>query len=200
MLRSLIRNIVGPHASAACAAQSRTDAPLRLHIGGQIPHPDWQIFDVRQGPHVDHQGHCADLARFADASVTDIYASHVIEHLKFATELPRALREFHRVLKPGGTLRASVPDMDALCGLFLDPELSLEQRFKVMQMMFGSQENDAAFHYLGFNEEILRTYLADARFVDIVRVDSFGLFDDTSNMVYKRPISLNVMARKPPGN
>jgi hypothetical protein len=39
--------------------------------------------------------------------------------------------------------------------------------------------------------------LEQAGFVDIVRVDGFGLFDDTSNLVFKLPISLNMTARKP---
>ncbi|MCE9641681.1 MAG: methyltransferase domain-containing protein [Betaproteobacteria bacterium] len=173
---------------------------MRLHIGGQIAHPDWKILNVLPGPHVDYLGHCADLSRFADHSILEIYASHVIEHLRFQKELPDALREFNRVLTAGGTLRVSVPDLDTLCKLFLDPEMSLKQRMQIMGIMFGSQMDEADFHYVGLNEEILTAYLQDAGFTDIVRVEKFGLFDDTSNMVYKLPISLNMTARKPPAN
>ncbi len=149
------------------------------------------------GPHVDYLGHCADLSRFADDSILEIYASHVIEHLRFQKELPAALREFNRVLTAGGVLRVSVPDLDTLCRPFLDPEMSLKQRMQIMGIMFGSQMGEADFHYVGLNEDILTAYLHDASFTDIVRVENFGLFDDTSNMVYKLPISLNVTARKP---
>ena len=57
--------------------------------------------------------------------------------------------------------------------------------------------DEADFHYVGLNEEMLRLFLEQAGFVEIVRVSGFGLFDDTSNLVYKLPISLNMTARKP---
>ena len=194
LLKNLLRSARHPqHESAPW----RADRPIRLHVGGQIAHPDWKILDVQAGPHVDFVGHCTDLSRFDDASVSEIYASHVIEHLKFVTELPTALREFCRVLTPGGMLRASVPDLTVLCTLFLDPDLDTKQRFHVMRMMFGAQSDEADFHYVGLNEEMLRLFLEQAGFVEIVRVSGFGLFDDTSNLVYKLPISLNMTARKP---
>jgi len=170
--------------------------PLRLHIGGKLAHPDWKIFNIEAGPQVDFVGHCADLSRFADGSVLEIYASHVIEHLGYHKELPAALREFHRVLVPGGLLRVSVPDLETLCRLYLDPELGAQQRTRVMQMMFGAQSSPADFHYVGLNEELLRAFLNDARFTEITRVEKFGLFDDASNFEYKVPISLNMSARK----
>jgi len=172
------------------------DPPLRLHIGGRIAHPDWKIFNIEAGPAVDFVGHCADLSRFADGSVLEIYASHVIEHLGYHKELPAALREFNRVLIPGGRLRVSVPDLDTLCRLFLDRELSLDQRECVMRFMFGAQTGPADFHYIGLNEELLRAYLSDAHFTEITRVEKFGLFDDASSFEYKLPISLNMSARK----
>jgi predicted SAM-dependent methyltransferase len=47
----------------------------------------------------------------ADRSVDVIYTSHMIEHLS-RSELSRFLEEAKRVLKPGGILRAAVPDLD----------------------------------------------------------------------------------------
>ena len=193
MLSSLLKNLF-----PASANPSAGTPAIRLHIGGQIAHPDWKILNVLPGPHVDYLGHCADLSRFADNSILEIYASHVIEHLRFQKELPAALREFNRVLTAGGVLRVSVPDLDTLCKLFLDPEMSLKQRMQLMGIIYGSQMDEADFHYVGLNEEILTAYLQDTGFTDIVRVEKFGLFDDTSNMVYKLPISLNMTARKPP--
>lgn len=192
MLLSLIKNLAG-------ARHKKHAAPLRLHIGGRIAHADWKILDVQPGPHVDFVGHCSNLSAFDDDSILEIYASHVIEHLGYVKQLPLALREFHRVLAPGGTLRISAPDLTVLCELFTDPALDFPARFHVMRMMFGGQSDQADFHYAGLNEEFLRDYLHDAGFVDIARKDNFGLFDDTSNLVFRdRPISLNVAARKPP--
>jgi predicted SAM-dependent methyltransferase len=193
MLFSLIRNWVRPPAD-------QRDPTLRLHIGGQSAHPDWKIFDVRPGPHVDFVGDCTDLSRFGSGTVAEIYASHVLEHLGYLEELPRTLREFHRVLAPGGRLRASVPDLDILCGLFADPAAGFDERVHLMRMMFGGQQYPADFHKVGLNEEFLRDYLRAAGFVDVLRGDSFGLFDDASVLVFKgRRISLNLTARKPAG-
>jgi protein O-GlcNAc transferase len=191
MLGALIRSL-------RSARVKRPAGPLRLHIGGQIAHADWKILDVRPAPHVDFVGHCTDLSAFDDASVIEIYASHVLEHLGYFRELPTALGEFRRVLVPGGRLRTSVPDLDILCTLFLDPALRSTERFEVMRMMFGGQMHGADYHFSGLNEEILRDRLRAAGFVDIVRTGNFGLFDDNSTTTFNgRPISLNLDARKP---
>ena len=187
----------GNSGHARCAAQSATGGPLRLHIGGRIVHPDWKIFDARPGAGVDFVGHCADLSRFDDDSVAEIYASHVIEHLSYKRELPQALSEFNRVLVPGGRVRIGVPDLPTLCALYLDPALDAAERYEVTRMMFGGQLDPADFHYAGFDEESLTAYLRKAGFVDVARVAAFGLFDDTSTYIFKgRPISLNLCARK----
>jgi predicted SAM-dependent methyltransferase len=198
MLLSFIRNLLlGAGNRGAQARPSAGGRPLRLHIGGKIAHPDWKILDAQAGPGVDFVGHCADLSAFDDNSVEEIYASHVIEHLSFKHELPLALSEFNRVLIPGGLARIGVPDLPALCALYLDPASTAADRYEVMRMIFGGQLNAADFHYAGFDEEFLAARLSTAGFVDIERVGSFGLFDDTSTHLFKgRPISLNVRARK----
>jgi predicted SAM-dependent methyltransferase len=74
--------------------------PLRLHIGGKEKKAGWKILNVQAGPDVDFVGNCTDLAQFADGSAQELYASHVLEHLGYKEQLPRALAEFHRVLPP----------------------------------------------------------------------------------------------------
>ena len=179
-------------------AHGSSTTPLRLHIGGQVAHPDWRILNVQPGPNVDYISHCTDLSQFGNESIAEIYASHVLEHLGYQQELPLALREFNRVLVPNGTLRISVPDLPTLCALYLDPASSADERHHVMRMMFGGQIDKADFHYVGLSEELLSFLLHQAGFADIVRVGNFGLFDDCSSLVFKdTPISLNVSARKP---
>ncbi len=190
MLKSLLKNL---HRTPAPSA-----GPLRLHIGGQAVHADWKILDVLPGPHVDFVGNCTDLSQFPDNGIAEIYASHVLEHLGYMRELPHALDEFHRVLAPGGMLRVSVPDLTTLCALFADPALNTQERVHVMRMMFGGQMNEADFHKVGLTEEFLRDFLATAGFLDIARSESFGLFDDCSEIVFRgRRISLNLSAHKP---
>jgi len=51
-----------------------------------------------------------DPLPFADASADVVYASHVLEHFNRDAAL-RFLKECRRVLRPGGVLRLSVPDL-----------------------------------------------------------------------------------------
>ena len=75
MLRGLIRSIV-PRAKKSGAAQaSLARAPLRLHVGGTAPHPDWKVLNVLPGPHVDYVGSCTDLSTFGDSSVAAVCKS-----------------------------------------------------------------------------------------------------------------------------
>ncbi len=173
--------------------------PRRLHIGGQIRTPGWEVLDANPGPCVDHVGNAADLSRFLENSFQQIYASHVLEHFAYLRRIVPALMEWKRVLSPGGSLFVSVPDLDVLSRLFADRELlSVDERFLVMRMMFGGQSDAHDYHLAGLNEEFLTSYFVSAGFTDIRRVDSFGLFDDTSGLTLKGvPISLNMIAAKP---
>ena len=171
-------------------------APLRLHIGGTQRHEGWRVLNVLPGEHVDYVGDCRDLSRFADASVHEIYASHVLEHLGYA-ELPVALAGFHRVLRPGGTLRISVPDLGVLSRLFLDPACSTEERIAVARMIFGGQIDEHDFHRCGLDYDFLAGFLDNAGFARVEKVERFDLFRDMSGVQLRGiPISLNVIATK----
>lgn len=154
--------------------------PLRLHIGGRVRKPGWQIFDIDPRPEVDFVGSCTDLSQFADASVADIYASHVLEHLSFMGDVGQAIREFFRVLVPGGRCFIAVPDFEELCRLFVRPDLSLQQRWTVMNLMFGGHSSPHDIHKCGLTREFLKAHARNAGFTMIERVDQFGLFDDAS--------------------
>src|SRR5687768_17564144 len=184
MLGALVRNLLRPRAPAAARAEHRPHAPLRLHIGGKEPHPDWQIVNIVPSEHADYVRSCTDLSPFADGTVAEIYASHVVEHLGYKRDLVKALTEFHRVLEPGGLLKISVPDLTTLCELFLHPALDAGMRYHVMRMMYGGQMDDADFHYVGLSEEILAGFLHRAGFQRVDRVENFGLFKDASTLVY----------------
>jgi predicted SAM-dependent methyltransferase len=170
---------------------------MKLHIGSRTRANGWTNLDISPGPHVDFVGNCRDLPQFADNSIEAIYASHVPEHLAYHQELPAALREWFRVLIPDGRLMISVPDMETLCHLFITPNISEQDQFHVMRMMFGGQTNAHDFHYVGLNWRFLKGYLAGAGFKEINRVESFGIFNDTSALKFRGVlISLNVTARK----
>lgn len=173
----------------------------KLHIGGQIAAPGWEVFDAIAAPFVDHVGNARDLSRFEDGLFAEIYASHVVEHFDYRNELAATLREWHRVLCPGGRLFVSVPDLDILCHLFVQRDkLTVQERYFVMGMMFGGHEDAWDYHVAGLNQEFLGSFLHHAGFVNIRRVQDFGLFQDTSAMRFKGvPISLNMIAEKATG-
>jgi len=170
---------------------------MRLHIGGSQACAGWMILDVSPGPHVDYVGNCADLSFLKDASCSEIYASHVLEHLGYNGELQAALKGFHRVLRPGGRVRVSVPDMDILCKLFIHPTIPPDAKFNVMRMMFGGRMDAHDVHYSGLTFEFLGQFMAEAGFRDIMRVPEFNEFNDTSSLRFGGVlISLNMEARK----
>jgi predicted SAM-dependent methyltransferase len=198
MLISVMKNLFRQRSAPPSQVVRSASPALRLHIGGKTPHPDWKIVDTVPGQHVDYVRSCRNLSIFPDASVAEIYASHVLEHLGYQTELAEAISEFHRVLQPGGMLRASVPDLTTLCSLFLDLASDARERFEVMRMMFGGQIDSFDFHRVGLDQEFLAGFLANAGFTGVERVTHFGLFDDSSRLIFKgRAISLNLVARKP---
>lgn len=169
---------------------------IRLHIGGQVVRDGWKKFDSEARPEVDFVGSIQDLSSFADESCSDIYCSHVLEHVGHR-EILGTLNGFYRVLAPGGHLFISVPDLDVLAWLFSSPDFSKAEKFGVMQMMFGAQIDEYDFHRVGLNFDFLRDYLRDVGFLQIEHVESFGLFDDTSELrMWGHLVSINLIVTK----
>ena len=57
-----------------------------------------------------------------------IYSEHLIEHLKYS-EAKNMVNESYRVLKDGGVLRISTPDLKFLLDLYLNPENELNRSY-----------------------------------------------------------------------
>jgi len=171
----------------------------KLHIGGQVRMEGWEVLDILPGPAVDHLQDARNLAAFAEGTFDQIYASHIVEHLDYNEELLKTLTEWCRVLVPGGLICISVPDLDVLARLFLDRKgLTVADRHLVMRMIFGGHIDGYDYHLVGLNDEFLYGYLINAGFVDVQRVERFGIFGDSSELSLKGTlISLNMRARKP---
>lgn len=172
---------------------------IKLHIGGKEPHPEWKILDIEERPEVDFIGNAADLEQFEDESIDAIYASHVLEHFHHSlnNELIETLQEWYRILRPGGKLYISVPDLQVLCWLYLNPNLTPLERHYLMRIIFGAHSNEYDVHKVGFDFDILAMYLAEVGFEECDRVSEFGLFNDCSSMrLMDTLISLNVIATK----
>ncbi len=107
--------------------------PLVGRLAGGELLPNYLNHDLRKG------------IPFGDASVDVTYASHVLEHL-WPEDARMALLEMRRVLKPGGTLRLVVPDLEATARDYLaaleaarkpagDPQAAMRYEWNVIWML-----------------------------------------------------------------
>ena len=171
----------------------------KLQIGGKTRTPGWEVLNIQPGPGVDHVGNANDLSLFDDNEFAEIYASHIVEHLDYVGELQSTLKEWYRVLDYGGKLYVSVPDLDVLASFLLEKNaLTIDERFNIMRIMFGGHVDRFDYHVVGLNEEFLARFLTEAGFGTIRKVDVFGLFNDSSNIIFRDTLlSLNLIAEKP---
>ncbi len=106
---------------------------MKLHIGGMEKKEGWKILNIQKNDgrekHVDLVGDITDLSQFEDGSIEEVYASHTLEHVN-QKNVFKTLKGIHRVLKDKGKFYVSVPDMDILCKLYLDPKLHLKKELK----------------------------------------------------------------------
>ena len=176
---------------------------------------------------VDLVSDMADIAAVKDGNVKAIYASHVLEHRHYGKIGPQfgpqgnsldVLTEWHRILEKDGHLMISVPDLEALSGMFINERLGegvekAQRRFHIMRIMFGGNAEDGDVHMAGYDFDIIGGFLEAAGFCRIKRVREFGLFNDSSVLWWDWEkgqtvhggdvgeeggvqISLNVIARK----
>lgn len=106
----------------------QTASPKGLNIGcGPNLQPGWLNTDL----HPEKGAMFLNAALpfpFADNTFDYVYSEHLLEHLPYAAG-KNMLRECWRVLKPGGTLRMSVPTIDFLMDLYKEPNSERTQRY-----------------------------------------------------------------------
>lgn len=169
---------------------------MNLHIGGVEKKEGWLILNINPGPNVDIVGDFRDNFKDKSSIFDNIYLSHVLEHTPHGETLS-ILAQLNKLIKPKGKIFISVPDLDHLCHFFTSPNANINDKYIAMKIMFGGQTDKNDFHYSGFNQQFLSHFLNEAGFINIQRVHSFGLFDDTSNHYFAyQPISLNMTAEK----
>lgn len=99
--------------------------PVLLHVGcGPLTkarttpgfnQPEWTEVRLDIDPTVapDIIGTMTDMSGVPDGAVDAVFSSHNLEHL-YIHEVPQALAEFRRVLKPDGFAVITCPDLQAL--------------------------------------------------------------------------------------
>jgi len=94
---------------------------LEIGCGGSRL-PGFETLDIVGGPNVDYVYDAAKPLPFKDNTFDLIYASHVLEHIPwYKTE--EVLKEWVRILKPGGQLEIWVPDGLKICKALVQAEL-----------------------------------------------------------------------------
>lgn len=118
---------------------------------------------------------------YPDDSIDEVRASHLLEHFPRG-QIEQVLREWVRVLKPGGYLKIAVPDFDYIVSHRSDPQWQ--------GYLFGGQIDGNDFHYCTFDKPLLTRLLESVGLTDVCTwKDAVG---DSSRL----PVSLNLMGRK----
>jgi predicted SAM-dependent methyltransferase len=143
--------------------------PDRLHLGcGRRHIPGFYHVDILEAPHVDLR-HRVDSLPFPDDCVRLIYASHLLEHFG-RNEVEGVLREWRRVLRPGGTLRLAVPDFAAVVAMYESEGLQ-DGKSGLVGLVCGGQRNTYDFHKIIFDEPFLAFLLQKAGYRNVRRWD-----------------------------
>jgi hypothetical protein len=176
----------------------------KLNLGcGPKTAAGWLNCDIKMAAGVDLRMDLRSGVPLLTGSVDCVVAIHIFQDLPWQVICP-ALRELHRVLKPGCPLRLAVPDLDKAIRAYLDGDSSyfyvpdrdarsVSAKFVTQIIWYGSVRTPLTF---GFLDEWLRT----AGFADIER-RAFGesAWPGLAMLDNRQRESLFVEARKQPG-
>lgn len=163
---------------------------MKLDIGSQNARfRDYTTVDL-YAPEADVKADAGNLP-FPDNSVTDIWASHILEHIE-PPRVQAVLREWLRVLVPGGTATIATPDLDDACRAWL------ERRPGAQSMIFGAYDGPGQTHYLGWGPLEMRDELKAAGF-EIVSVQTYRetADDNLGGTYWHDMVNIFAVVRKP---
>src|SRR5271165_5619256 len=101
--------------------------PLRQRLHHHFHGPEWRELRLDADPAVHPDIVCSmtDMSPVAAETIDAVWSSHNLEHLH-RHEVPLALGEFIRVLKPHGLLLLTLPDLQQVAELVADDQLERE--------------------------------------------------------------------------
>lgn len=167
----------------------------QLHLGsGRKRIPGYLNVDADPQFQPDIVADIDNLAMVETDSVEAIYACHVLEHAP-RVEVGFSLREWHRVLRPGGELRVAVPNFKAIVKLYREG-VHLE---RLWGLIYGGERTGWDHHRVIFDYETLCAYLQRAGFygMDVYAPGGWleeKYIDFSTAVVNAQLISLNILA------
>lgn len=134
-------------------------------------------FDIDPAVNPDLEGTILDMSAVDDGSVEAVFSSHNIEHV-YPHEVPVALAEFRRVLKPDGYLILTCPDLLSVAALIAEDKLtepayeSPAGPISPLDILYGFRKSMAAgnlymAHRCGFTRKVLHGTLQAAGFQSV---------------------------------
>lgn len=151
---------------------------IKLNIGaGNSKIDGYTPIDIKDGTD-------AIKLPYPDESVDEVYASHVLEHFPYE-KTAQVLKEWARVLKPGGIMRIGVPDMAKIVGSWGEASKKNLSRY-----LLGGHVDKDDVHGAVFDEDILRVAMQQAGIGWVEHFEPFA--DDTT----RHPISINMQGVK----
>jgi ubiquinone/menaquinone biosynthesis C-methylase UbiE len=162
--------------------------PLRQKLHRHFHGPEWREVRLDLDPAVQPDIVCSitDMGPVSANTIDAVWSSHNLEHLQ-RHEVPLALGQFIRVLKPRGLLLLTLPDLQQVAQLVVDDKLedlayqSPSGPVTPLDMIFGhtaslARGNRYMAHRTGFTARTLHQALVEAGFVE-VRLRVGGSFD-----------------------
>ena len=180
-----------------------------LHVGCGPKHKDrttagfaeWTElrFDIDESVQPDLVGTMTDMSSVESESVDAVFSSHNIEHL-YPHEVPVALSEFLRVLKPDGFAVITCPDLQAVCALVAQDKLtepayaSPAGPIAPIDILYGhrppmARGNLYMAHRCGFTEKVLSATLQASGFLQIASMKRGSPYFDLWALASKKSIS-----------
>lgn len=161
--------------------------------------------DIDSAVKPDLVGSMIDLSGVQNQSVDAVFSSHNIEHL-YPHEVPIALAEFRRVLKPDGFVLITCPDLQSVCALVSEDKLA-EPAYQSgvgpispIDILYGhraSMQNGNLYmaHRCGFTRKVLAHSLSQSGFSSLVKVRpqhfdlwAFGMLVTDAESIRKRSV------------
>jgi predicted SAM-dependent methyltransferase len=161
---------------------------VKLHLGCyQKKIHGFTNVDIRADVEPDVVDDVFKLNTVKSDSVDLIYACHVLEHAE-DWEAFKALSRWYNVLKSGGILRLSVPDLEAVFEYY---QITKDLK-ELKSFIYGSQKHPYDFHKTGWDFNSLKKDLEYLGFKNVRRYDwrrTEHFYIDDYSMAYMPHIS-----------